>query len=449
MRNVLEQARNASIPTKQEKEKMQVLSNNLVELVKKEAAKYPEVTLVELGGSYAKGTWLKGKLDLDIFVKMKKETEDKQFEEIGRKIGFTSMKNFKPYVSPYVRYSEHPYVEAEAIKGVKVNVVPCYDVENGQWKSAADRSSFHTKFILEKLDDEKKNEVRLLKKFLRGVDIYGAEIAKEGFGGYVAEVLIYHYGSFIKVLEAAANFSQGQTIGNPTKKFETSLILIDPIDSNRNLGTAISTQNFGKFILAARAYLKKPSLVFFNGKKSLPNTKNLKNIIIVKFNYKHRSPDIIWGQIKRGATALSGQLELGGFQVLRKSAITDEKSEAAMLFLLHSPIIERSMVKNGPDVFRKPESENFISQNFKNKLTWVDDDGRILSLQEREFYDAKKFLQYLLKKNLSKAGIPNGIIPDMKRSFKVLEGSQVTSKSIKKALAELTSTNELIFSSNK
>ena len=98
MRNVLEQARNAVIPTRQEKEKMQALSNNLVELVKKEAAKYPEVTLVELGGSYAKGTWLKGKLDLDIFVKIKKETEEKQFEEIGKKIGFASMKKYKPYV---------------------------------------------------------------------------------------------------------------------------------------------------------------------------------------------------------------------------------------------------------------------------------------------------------------------------------------------------------------
>ena len=349
---------------------------------------------------------------------------------------------------PYVRYSEHPYVEA-VVEGTKVNVVPCYDVEKGQWKSAADRSSFHTRFILEQLDEEKKNEVRLLKKFLRGIDIYGAEIAREGFGGYVSEVLIYHYGSFIKVLEAAANFAQGQVIGSPTKKFETALVLIDPIDSNRNLGTAISAQNCGKFILAARAYLKKPSMIFFNGKKPIVDTKNLQNILVVKFDYKSRSPDIIWGQVKRGATALSGQLELGGFQVLRKSATTDETSEAAMLFLLHSTTIEKALVKNGPDVFRKAESENFILRNSKNKLTWVDDDGRILSLQQREFHEAKKFLQSLLKKNLSKAGIPSGIIPDMKRSFRVLGGNQVTSKSIKKALAELTSTNELIFGSSK
>jgi tRNA nucleotidyltransferase (CCA-adding enzyme) len=444
MRNVLDQARKIAIPTRQEEEKIRKIAEELVELVKKEAAKNSEVTEVELGGSYAKGTWLKGTLDLDIFVKIKKETPVEQFEAIGKKIGFDSMKKF----SPYVRYSEHPYVEAE-IRNTKVNVVPCYDVEIGQWKSAADRSSFHTRFILEKLDSEKKNEVRLLKKFLRGIDIYGAEIAKEGLGGYVSEVLIYHYGSFIKVLEAAANFVHGQVIGNPTKKFDTALVLIDPIDSNRNLGTAISPQNLGRFILAARAYLKKPSLEFFNGKKQVQNLQNLRNTLIVKFNYKWRSPDIIWGQAKRGATALAVQLELGGFQVLQKGAIVDEKSEAAMLFLLHSTTIEKFMVKNGPDVFRRLESENFILRNSKNKLTWIDDNARILSLQQREFHDAKKFLQSLLKKNLSKAGIPNGIDADMKRGFSVIEGHRVASKSIKKALTELTSTNELIFGSNK
>ncbi len=444
MKNILERARKIAIPGRQEEEKIGAIAENLLDLVRKEIGKYPEITSVELGGSYAKGTWLKGKLDLDIFVKMKKETDEKRFEEIGRKVGFDSMKKFHPYV----RYSDHPYVEA-VVQDTKVNVVPCYDVEKGQWKSAADRSSFHTRFILEKLDAERKNEVRLLKKFLRGIDIYGAEIATEGFGGYVSEVLIYHYGSFVKVLEAAANFSQGQVIGSPTKKFETTFVLIDPVDSNRNLGTAISAQNFGIFILAARAFLKKPSLAFFNGKKSLPDKNNLRNVLVVKFNYKKRSPDIIWGQAKRGATALSVQLELGGFQVLRKGATIDEKSGAAMLFLLHSTTIEKFMVKNGPDVFRKPESESFILRNSKNKLTWIDDQGRILSMQQREFYDAKKFLQSLLKKNLTKAGIPNGIISDMRRGFIISGGHQVTSKSIKKALAELTSTNELIFGSNK
>ena len=134
---------------------------------------------------------------------------------------------------------------------------------------------------------------------------------------------------------------------------------------------------------------------------------------------------------------------------MRKSAITDEKSEAAMLFLLRSPVIEKFMVKNGPQIYRRSDSDNFIAKNSKNMLTWIDDDGKILSMKEREFYDAKKFLQVLLKKNLSKSGIPSGISLDIKRGFKVIDGSQVTSKSIKKALAELTSTDGLVFSSHK
>lgn len=442
--NVLGQAKKFAVPTKEEEEKIKRRADFLLNQVKMAASMYPEVVSVELGGSYAKGTWLKGQVDLDIFVRLKKETDDKTFEEIGKKIGFDSMKKYKPYV----RYSEHPYVEAK-VEETLVNIVPCYDVEKGQWKSAADRSSFHTRFILDTLDEEKKNEVRLLKKFLDGLRIYGAEIAREGFGGYVCEVLIHHYGSFISVLQAASNFTQGQVIGNPTKKFDTVLVLIDPIDSNRNLGTAISPQNVARFILAARVFLKKPMITFFKGRPRTPNSKNLKNVIIVKFNYKWRSPDIIWGQVKRATAALASQLELGGFQVLRKIAVADEKSEAAMLFLFDLPLISKFMIKKGPEIYRRSDSDNFIAKNSKNMLTWIDDTGRILSMQERELYDAKKFLEFLLGRNLTKAGVPSGIIPDIRRGFRVLRGDKSVSKSIKKALAELTSTDGLIFGAHK
>ena len=297
---ILDQVKKFTIPTAKEQDTMKRLAEFSLQLVKEQATKFPDVVQVELGGSYAKGTWLQGEVDLDIFVKLRKETDEKTFESVGKKIGFDALKKFKPYV----RYSDHPYVEA-SVKGTLVNVVPCYDVEAGQWKSAADRSSFHTKFILESLDHTKKDEVRILKKFLTAMGIYGAEIAKEGFGGYVAEVLVLHFGSFLGVLEAASNFALNQIIGNPTKKFDTPLVIIDPIDSNRNLGTAISAQSVGKFVLAARSFLKKPSPAFFKPRPLHQNKKNLDGIVIIKFNYKARSPDIIWGQIKRATTAVS------------------------------------------------------------------------------------------------------------------------------------------------
>ena len=440
---VLDQAKKISIPTEREKEKIKKISESALQLVKEQAAKYPEVIGVELGGSYAKGTWLSGEVDLDIFVKLKKDTDEKRFEVVGKEIGFNSLRKFKPYV----RYSEHPYVEA-IIDDTRVNVVPCYDVEARQWKSAADRSSFHTKYILQSLDQSKKDEVRLLKKFLIGIGIYGAEIAKEGFGGYVAEVLVQHYGSFLGVLEAASDFTQHQVIGNPTKKFETALIIIDPVDSNRNLGTAISAESVGKFILASRNFLKKPSLSFFRVKPRQLNRKNLQNTIIVRFNYKKRSPDIVWGQIKRASNAVSGQLRLAGFEVLRSSAVTDEKSEAALLFLLRSLKIEKHMIKKGPDIFKRKESENYIAKNSKKtQLMWIDESTKILSLQERVHYDARPFLQYLLRRNLSSSGMPRGLVSDIRKGFKVLNGKQAVSKSIKKALSELITTDGLVFGS--
>ena len=80
---VLEQARKISIPTEKDQEKIKKISELSIQLVKEQAAKFPEVVGVEIGGSYAKGTWLSGEVDLDIFVKLKKDIDEKTFESIG------------------------------------------------------------------------------------------------------------------------------------------------------------------------------------------------------------------------------------------------------------------------------------------------------------------------------------------------------------------------------
>ncbi len=444
MKQILEKARKLSIPSKkmeQEKTKVAKLAFNLV---RKQVAKYSEVTSVEFGGSYVKGTWLPNKADIDIFVKFQKSTSDKKFVEISKKIGFDSMKKFKPYV----RYSEHPYVEAK-IKGTKVNVVPCYDVKRGKWQSSADRSPFHTQFMLESLTGVMKNEVRVLKNFLKSNKIYGSEIAKQGISGYVTEVLILHYGSFKDVINAIAKLKKNFIIGKPTKKFDTSLIIIDPIDSNRNLGAAISNENLGKFILASRAFIKNPSLHFFKLKQNKKIfRKNLENSIIVKFNYKHRSPDIIWGQVKRAASTLNVQLEIEGFKALRYAGIADEKNGAYLVFVLQSLKIDESFLRDGPDYFLEKESSTFISKNSKNSMMWITSKRKIVSLQKRKQNDVNLFLKDLLKNHLNKSGVPKGLKDDIKKGFKIMPAKKATGKSIKEAITELVSTDAAILSFN-
>ena len=406
----------------------------------------PKVIETVLGGSFAKGTWLKGDADIDIFVKLDPSVSHEEFEQLGKKIGSESLKGYKMRL----RYSEHPYVEA-FIGEIRINVVPCYNVQKGKWKSAADRSPFHTEYIKNNLDEGKRKEVRLLKKFLKSIGVYGAEIATGGFSGYVTEILILKYGSFKSVLHAISNIREGRdknviSIENMDedilKTFQSHLTIIDPIDSRRNLGTAISAESIGKFVLAARAFLKKPSLNFFkksrNYKKltNIPHEKLYPNLLIVEFSYSDRSPDIIWGQLKRSLNAISKQLALVDFKVIRSICITDEMKLAAMIFLLESLTLSPYAERIGPEIFRKDSTTNFISKNRKeSNMIWIDKEMKVRSLINRKATDAKDYVELLLSKKIENIGITKGLTIDIRRTFQIYTGNEREIKGIVKDAA--------------
>ncbi|PIY88856.1 MAG: CCA tRNA nucleotidyltransferase [Nitrosopumilales archaeon CG_4_10_14_0_8_um_filter_34_8] len=443
MKQILSKIRKSVILSKNVKKLKKQIADEAYLLVENQIKNYPEITGLEFGGSYAKDTWLSKEADIDIFIKFKKTVSDEKFTEITKKVGFESLKKY----NPYVRYSEHPYVEAR-IKKTKINVVPCYEVNLGEWKSSADRSPFHTKHMQKSLTTKMRNEVRILKTFLKVNKIYGAEIAKQGFSGYVSEVLILNFNNFENVIKSIAQIQQGQIIGKTSKVFETAIVIIDPIDSNRNLAAAISNENIGKFILLCRAFENKPNLEFFNQKKLKLSKNNWENVLVVKFNFKMRSPDIIWGQIKKATTSLATQLQLGGFNVLRSKAYSDERGKAYFFFLLESTKIPINYSKSGPDFFRVSDCNSFISKNIvKTELMWINDDGEIIALEKRRQNEVVKFMTELLKNNLQ-TGVPKGLQNDFKKGVKITVGNKNLSKSIKEAILDLISTDDSIFHSN-
>ena len=434
MKTIISKISKTVIPSKTIEQSKEQIANLAYSLVEKEIEKYTEVIGLEFGGSFAKGTWLAKDADIDIFIRFKKNTSEEKFEKISKRIGFDALKKH----FPYVRYSQHPYVEAK-IKNTKINVVPFYDVKIGEWKSAADRSPFHTKFMEKSLTPKMRNEVKVLKIFLKSNGIYGAEIAKQGFSGYISEVLILEFGNFENLIKSISKIEEKHIIGKTSKKFETSIIVIDPIDSNRNLAAAISDENIGKFILISRAFKQNPSLEFFKKQKSKISKIYWDNLLVIKFDYEVRSPDIIWGQIKRATSTLAIQLELGGFTVLRSKSHTDELKEAYLLFFLESTKISQLYQKNGPEFFRADSSKSFISKNLRNtELMWIGNGKKIISLEKRKHADATNFMTEFLKKKLE-MGIPKGLQSDFKRGFKVSVGNKNLGKSIKEAAGELIS----------
>lgn len=456
MVDVLKQALKFVEPSEKEIVALENVAKRSLDLVKKAASKFDSIVDVEFGGSYAKKTWLKGDVDVDIFVKVRPDVSEQEFEKIGKELGFEAL---KPY-GPYLRYSQHPYVEA-MVDDIRVNVVPCYNVEKGQWISAADRSPYHTEFIINTFDEEKRREARLLKKFMKTVGVYGAEIAKNGFSGYVCEVLILKYGSFMNVLKAAAEFRENHVISiekenkDIVSTFNSALIILDPVDQQRNLGTAISHESVGRLILVARRFINKAEQRYFAGNAMVRKAKQRfdDNIVIIKFRHKKRSQDIIWGQLKSSMNAIAKQLDIHGFTVIRSACATDEKANSVFTFMLESVTLPKLIVKQGPKVFSHNDSIKFLEKNLdKGNLIWISNDARILALVNNKFTDATVFLKSLLTKNISTSGVAQGLMNDLKKGVDIYTGSRLRKMKesfIKEVLDDLVATDQFAFGGSK
>jgi tRNA nucleotidyltransferase (CCA-adding enzyme) len=399
----------------------------------------PQIIDIKTGGSFAKDTNLKKDMDIDIFILIDKDTIEQDFEKIALEVGFKCLKEYHPIT----RYSEHPYVEGYAFlnnnkEHVRLNVVPCYKVEQGQWKSSADRSQYHTEYMKKMLKPEQKNQIRILKAFLKGIGIYGAELSIAGLSGYVTEVLVLKYGDFKNVIKNIAMIEKkGEVIAmdnipnnNLSEKFQSPIIIIDPVDINRNLGTAISSESLSRFIFGAKAFLKSPSIDFFsidrkkdviNYDKDLQNVSQLlQYILVLEFKYNMRSSDIIWGQLKKLTLSLARHLNDKEFETIKSECYIYNNESAKLLFLLKFIELSPFLKKTGPTIFMEKEIFKFVEKNKeKSSIIWIGEDMRLLCLTKREYTNAFKFLERSIRLEKRNLGIPKGLLNDLNKGFKI------------------------------
>lgn len=422
-------------PSKSEVQRLERVASKINSLLEEEFGKSEVKPEISLGGSYAKDTWLKGSADIDYFLLFPSDYPREKLE--GEAI--ESCKNAVKKYRIEMRFAEHPYVEA-FVENVRVNLVPCYKVEKGNWKSAADRSPYHTQYIRSKLTEELKLEARLLKKFVKSSRVYGAEVKIQGFSGYVCEVLTLKFGSFVLVLEGISNSKPGDVISledydkELAASFKSSFVILDPVDTTRNLGSAISSENAARLVIRARKFLAKPKISCFQErpqkKKKKPIEKELlSRTLVITFKNEKRSVDILWGQLKKSCKSLAAKLEDNGFTVLRERAFSDEKGESAFVLLLLELKISTLQPRDGPEYFRANEVERYLEKNAKRtRLTWIDEEGRVVSLAERDPLktSAETFLKTYLsdKKKLDKLGLSKAVREEVSNGFKIFTGKK-------------------------
>ncbi|MFH0714747.1 MAG: CCA tRNA nucleotidyltransferase [Candidatus Diapherotrites archaeon] len=360
---------------------------------------------VVLAGSLARNTHLKEDRDLDIFVLFPKHLSRDQFEREGLKLGKALFRGHEWELA----YSEHPYVRGN-IEGFEAEVVPSYEVEHAsELQSAVDRSPFHLKYLLEKLSEKQRDEIRLLKQFLKGIEAYGADVKVQGLPGYACELLIVEYGSFWNAVRYMSRWKEGTIVDverqllreNARERFpNSSLIIVDPTDAGRNVAAALSKEQFARMISASKIFVQKPSIHFFFGKKQTPlkwgkakNAMQKENILLFHFPYpKNALPDIAWGQMHRLARKLRNALEKADFSVQRLEAWTDEKHNAFFIVELEETELEKSRKRVGPLASNQEASENFLKAHLHPLNGPRIENGKWVLEEPRADWNAKEFV---------------------------------------------------------
>jgi tRNA nucleotidyltransferase (CCA-adding enzyme) len=429
-------------PKKMTRAKIETLAKKLENKVASASKASGVEAEVHVEGSVAKNTWLSEEPEIDIFMRVPTTIPRKSLGEICLKIARKATEGSKQIE----RFAEHPYLEA-IVDNVRVNIVPCYNVEQGEWLSATDRTPFHTEYVKKRLIEQMRGEVRLIKKFMKGIGVYGAEIKVGGFSGYLCELLILHYKSLVNTLQTFARHQQRIVVDieNYYERredelqllFKDPLVIVDPVDKGRNVASAVQPQKLHIFTASARAFLKNPSLSFFYPPKTKALTvKELRQrlakrgsvIVFVAFRKVNAVPDVLWGQLYKSHRSLRKLVELNDFKILRSTVWSDEKSLNMFIFELEDCCLPKVKKHFGPPLEKERECENFVRKYMDNSDVISGpyiSDGRWVVELRRKITDAYELLNERLKDGGKNAGVAEGISRILKKRFEILVNENI------------------------
>ncbi len=429
-------------PSKEDRATVEAITRELERKVADACKQEGIEAKVRVEGSVAKDTWLAENLDIDVFMRLPTSTPRKNLGEVGLKIARKATEGYEQLE----RFAEHPYLEI-CIRGYQADIVPCYDVKPGEWQSATDRTPYHTDYIQAHLSEALRSEVRLIKLFMQGIGVYGAEIKVGGFSGYLCELLVMNYGSFAATVEAFARY-KGRVVIDIQKfyverqnelalLFPEPLVIVDPVDKGRNVASAVQPKKLYDFIGAARAFLKNPTEAFFYPPKVEPlPVAELKHqlesrgsaIVFLVISQIEAVPDVLWGQLYKTKRALHKLIELSDFKVLNDTIWSNEKSLSVFVFELESQFLPNIKKHFGPPIYRETECESFLTKYSSNRSVISGpyiEDGRWIVMLPRKSTDAVELLVRKLADGGKNAGVADLIVKSILKSFKIAVNSEI------------------------
>ena len=401
-------------------------------LIKKLQDACPSSVEVVLGGSLAKGTNIAGNNEFDIFLLFPRHYAHHEMTMLGVNYARKAFRGMKVES----RYAEHPYLQV--FHGdYRADVVPAYKISDiSQKGSSVDRTSLHTSYVNSKLNAKGKDDVRLLKRFMKNFGIYGAELRVEGFSGYLCELLIIKYGTLLSLFEHAAGWNEPAIWLEGThsekalrEKFSSPLVLIDPVDPERNVAAVVAQASLSRFVFECRRFLSSPSREFFHKEKRVASPAQIRAAIagrktaclLLAYPAPKVVPDVLWPQLKKTALALERELASLGFSVFGHSYWSDGL-ECAVLFELcegELPAVRKAI---GPSMKFASDVKAFAEKHSSALNLHLEQD-RIVAVEKREMRSPEAALRAACG-NPRKIGVPEGMHGGIAKHT-VLKGSGI------------------------
>ncbi|MBU0457344.1 MAG: CCA tRNA nucleotidyltransferase [Nanoarchaeota archaeon] len=364
-------------PSKKESDKVKSITSLFIKKLNSKL-KYAEAIL---GGSGAKGTWLSGDHDIDIFVLFdykRYSAKSDQLSEILEPI----LKKVFPKIKIEKVHGSRDYFKT-TYQNFNLEIVPILKINKAEQAiNITDISPLHSRWV-NKHDKKIKNEIRLIKQFCKANNLYGAESYISGFSGYVLEILTINYGSFEALLKASQKWGNKEIV-DPSKfytkktalfhinnsKLQSPIIIVDPVDKNRNAAAALSNEKYLLFRKLAKEYLKKPSKNLFQ--KEIINLDKLnreaeqkkQNIVFLQLDALKGKEDVVGSKLLKVFNHL--ERKLTQFDIKRSGwrwKENKEENEAIMFFLLAKKELPKFELRAGPPLKMKEFVKDFKKKN--------------------------------------------------------------------------------------
>jgi tRNA nucleotidyltransferase (CCA-adding enzyme) len=282
----------------------------------------------------------------------------------------------------------------------RYEIIPVLEIKNAKEAvNVTDASTLHVDWVNRRIKNKQylKDEIRLAKLFLKAAGLYGAESYIKAISGHVTDILVIYYGSFEKMIRAIAKWKESKEIDIEKhkgildkSKVQGPLIVIDPIQPNRNAAAAVNHKKYDLLKQNAKEFLKSPSEIFFAQQDiSIASLKKEYNLVL-KVNPKKGKHDVVGAKLMKGYEFMLESL--AEFIVLDSGWFWDKGQNCYYFFNLKRKKLPLYQEKKGPSKehpihvarFKKIYSSTYIKKGIiyakvKRSITKIEEHIKSIS----------------------------------------------------------------------